>query len=438
MKFIVHAVFWLAVYFVLILSPLLVLKFGTVPQGSGFWWDLSMALGFAGLAMMGVQFVLTARFKRLSAPYGIDIIYFFHRYLAITALFIILLHLAIIHVTAPGVLKPVNPLAAPAYMTAGRIALLLFSILIIMSLCRKLFGLVYERWRLWHVLLAVTAFSLSVAHVVGVGHYIKAPLKELLWTAYSLFWVLLILYVRLIRPWRLKHRPYRVIGVRPERGHVHTLTLAPDGHAGMRFAPGQFAWLSLASPFSLQEHPFSFSSTPEPSGKVEFTIKELGDFTRTIKYVVPGTVAYVDGPYGNFTLERFTAAPALVFIAGGVGIAPVMSMLRSLAERHDARPLLLLYGNEDRERITFYEALENLKQDVNLEIVHVLKQPPAGWTGETGLINHEILRSHIDERWSQAEFFICGPGAMRIAVEKSLHRLEVPLRRMHSELFELV
>jgi hypothetical protein len=66
---------WVAVYLVLVLAPLFVLLVGPRPTGGGFWWDLSIALGFAATSMMSVQFVLTARFKRATSPYGIDVIY---------------------------------------------------------------------------------------------------------------------------------------------------------------------------------------------------------------------------------------------------------------------------------------------------------------------------------------------------------------------------
>jgi len=79
MKTILSATFWICVYLVLVLAPLLILILGKVPAGSGIWWDFSMALGFARMAMMGVQFLLTARFWRATAPFGIDIINYFHR-----------------------------------------------------------------------------------------------------------------------------------------------------------------------------------------------------------------------------------------------------------------------------------------------------------------------------------------------------------------------
>lgn len=438
MKPVVSAGVWLAVYVSLVLAPLLVLKFGNVPPGSGFWWDFSMALGFAGLAMMGIQFILTARFKRLTAPYGIDIIYFFHRYLAVIAFVIILAHLGIIYLTAAAALSPRNPFAAPIYMTAGRLAIVMFAVIIFVSLFRRRLGLEYDRWRFLHVLLATSAFVLSAAHVAGVGYYIEAPGKKIFWIAYSLFWVSLVVYVRVFKPWYIKQRPYQVTEVRQERGHVHTLILKPAHPPAMQFAAGQFAWLSLDSPYRLKEHPFSMSSIPDTSGQLAFTIKELGDFTRRIKSIKPGTVMYVDGPYGSFTLNRFTQAPALVFIAGGVGIAPIMSMLRSLASHRDPRPSLLFYGNEDWQRVTFREELEQITQEINLDIVHVLKQPPAGWTGETGLITRELLQRRLQGHWLQAEYFICGPGVMRVSVERSLDQLGISLWHVHSEIFELV
>jgi predicted ferric reductase len=77
-----RAAFWIAVYLVLVLVPLFALLIGPRPSGSGFWWDLSLALGFAGTTMMAVMFFLTARFQRATAPFGIDLVYYFHRWIS--------------------------------------------------------------------------------------------------------------------------------------------------------------------------------------------------------------------------------------------------------------------------------------------------------------------------------------------------------------------
>ncbi|OZA91297.1 MAG: oxidoreductase, partial [Burkholderiales bacterium 34-67-9] len=174
------AVVWVGVYLLLVAAPLLVLLVGPVPPGAGFWWDFSMALGFAGMAMMGVQFALTARFRRASAPFGIDIIYYFHRYVAVIALALVLAHYLIIRIDNPQVLGALNPLETPWFMSAGRAALLLFAVVIVTSLWRKPLRIEYDRWRLWHALLATVAFLAAVGHIEGVGYYTAAPWKRVL------------------------------------------------------------------------------------------------------------------------------------------------------------------------------------------------------------------------------------------------------------------
>ncbi len=439
MNSIQSAALWVGVYLLLVLAPLLILILGEVPPGSGFWWDLSMALGFAGMAMLGVQFFLTARFRRASAPFGIDIIYYIHRYLALMAVAFIFLHLLIIRIDNVEALGVLNPLQAPWYMSAGRLSLLLFALLIITSLWRKPLHIHYDQWRMLHIGLAVSAFLLALAHIEGVGYYIDAPAKRWLWSGYTLFWLLLIGYVRLFKPWQMHRHPYRVAELRQEHGNSWTLALEPVGHAGLRFQPGQFAWLTLReSPWHIKEHPFSFSSSAARQDRVEFTIKELGDFTRTIKATQVGEIAYLDGPYGVFSVDRHPNAPGFIFIAGGVGAAPVISMLRTLAARHEQRPLWLIYGSKQWQEVIFREELETLKQQLDLRLTHVLTEPPPDWQGESGHITPELLQKILPADARQYEYFLCGPKPMSDAVQQGLHTLRVPLGQIHLELFDMV
>ena len=436
---VLSAVFWLSIYLALVFAPLLTLLIGPVPSGSSFWWDFSMALGFGGMALLGLQFLLTARFRRASAPFGIDIIYYFHRFLAVIGFALIVTHFLIIWINNPDALGASNPMLAPWYMTVGRAALALFAVIIATSLWRKQLRIEYDHWRLWHTLMATVAFLLAIAHIEGVGYYINAPIKRVLWSTFTLIWILLIIYIRLIKPAQLRKAPYRVTEVRPERGNVWTLVLEPDGHTGLQFSPGQFAWLTLGeSPFHVKEHPFSFSSSVERSGSLELTIKGVGDFTNTIKDRQPGEVAYLDGPYGVFTVERYPRSPGFVFIAGGVGIAPIMSMLRTLADREDQRSLLLIYGNRDWKQVAFREELDELQSRLALQVVHVLIEPFADWKGERGYIGQELLSKHLPVNRGELEYFICGPTPMRKGVEFALHHLQVPLKRVHAELFDMV
>jgi ferredoxin-NADP reductase len=127
-------------------------------------------------------------------------------------------------------------------------------------------------------------------------------------------------------------------------------------------------------------------------------------------------------------------APALhVLIAGGVGIAPMMSIIRTFADRRDERPIILLYGSKDWESVTFREELEVLKPRLNLTIVHVLTDSPAGWTGERGLITAEVFKRHLPAPYANHEYFICGKDMMMDAAEKILDGLNVPISRYRSD-----
>src|SRR5271170_2482479 len=131
------------------------------------------------------------------------------------------------------------------------------------------------------------------------------------------------------------------------------------------------------------------------------SIRNLGDFTKEIHNVPVGKRVYLDGPYGAFTIGN--PADMHVLIAGGVGITPMISMIRTLADRGDKRPVILLYGSKDWESITFREELEALKEQLNLTVVHVLSKPPEGWAGEQGFIDAEMFKGHLPPPYADHE-----------------------------------
>jgi predicted ferric reductase len=280
---------------------------------------------------------------------------------------------------------------------------------------------------------------LGLGHAIGVGNYLGLFWKAVLWTAIALIALWLLVYVRLVKPWLMLKKPYLVEGVRSERGDVWTLALRPRGHKGFQFQPGQFAWITLEiSPFRMREHPFSMSSNGDNLEKIEFSIKALGDFTNTIKDVPPGTKAFLDGPYGVFTTDRYEDTAGFVLIAGGIGITPMISMLITQAERKDERPYLLIYASKTWEDITFREELNELKGKLDLNLVHVLKEPPEDWPGETGYVDKELLERYIPKRRATRQYFICASPKMMEQVEIALHQLEVPPMNIHMEHFNLV
>jgi predicted ferric reductase len=145
----------------------------------------------------------------------------------------------------------------------------------------------------------------------------------------------------------------------------------------------------------------------------------------------------VDGPYGAFSVDLHPKAAGFVFVAGGVGVAPMMSMLRTLADRGDRRPLVLFYGSARWNDTIFREELADLRTRLDLRVVHALEEPSGDPAHETGYLTEELLRRHLPETARDWPCFLCGPKAMTDSVLPSLRRLGFPLRHLHTELFEM-
>jgi predicted ferric reductase len=429
---------WLLVYLFFVLAPLFALLLGSHPPARSRWTEFSIAIGYAGLAMMGLQFGLTARFRFVTEPWGEDVIYHFHRQISLIAVGLVVAHPIILFVSRPELLVLLNSFTAPWRARFAALSTYSLIALVVMALARTKLKLSYEAWHLTHIILAVAAVAAGIAHMVGWSVYLGDPWKRALWIGLTVVWFALLAYVRLVKPLFILRRPYRVVAVRKERGNSWTLSMQPDGHAGFRFRPGQFGWLTVyGTPFKITAHPFSFSSSAETGGgTVAMTIRELGDFTNDIGKVPEGRRVYLDGPYGAFTLGH--PADMHVLIAGGVGITPMMSMLRTLADRGDRRPALLLYGSKDWDAITFREELEALRSRLDLKVVHVLEKPEEGWTGERGYIDAQLLGRHLPAPYAEHEYFICGPNVMMDAIEAALRELKVPASKYHSERYSFV
>jgi len=432
------ALFWIGTYLLITLLPLLILLIYPPPAARGFWVEFSVALGFIGLAMMALQFVLTARVRRIEASYGLDILLQFHRLTSLAAFGMVLLHPIVLFAVEPETRQLLNFWEAPWRARLAILGTLAFVAMVITTIWRKPLHIPYEPWRTSHSVLSILAMGLGLGHALGVSYYLSLLWKEIIWTGMALIVLWLIAYVRLIKPWMMIRKPYLVESVTPQRGNVWTLTLHPWGHDGFCFQPGQFSWLTLDTvPLSMRQHPFSMSSNAEQAGRVEFSIKALGDFTSTIKDVEPGTKAYVDGPYGVFTVDLYQDSAGFVLVAGGVGITPMMSILSTAAERKDSRPYLLIYASKTWDDITFRDALEALKTQLNLEIVYVLREPPKNWLGEVGYVDKDLLARHIPKQKATRHYFICASPVMMEQAERALHDLDVPVTQVHMEHFNL-
>ena len=435
MNLAVRAVYGVLAYLGVVVAPLVFAAVGAGGSGHGFWTNFSVALGFVGLAMMGLEFVLVARFGAVAAPFGQDALLQFHRQIGYVGLAFVLVHVAL-SVKWEAV-NPSDAVDAPALVWFGVAAAGAVVVLVATSVWRLRLRLSYELWHAIHTALAVVAVVGALVHVYLVDQYVDTLWKRLLWGLMTVGFVALLVKVRLLKPRAMRARPWRLARVSHERGRTTTLVLSPPDGERFRFAPGQFAWFAFGrSPFWLTLHPFSFSSSAE-SDEVEIAVKALGDLTSRIHELDVGTTVYVDGPHGVFSMDQ-DEGPGFGFIAGGVGITGLLSMVRTMADRGDVRPAILVYANNDWDGVAFRDELERLQARMDLTVVHVLERPPAGWDGETGYVTAELLARHVPSGYRRFQYFVCGPAPMMDAAEHALVELGVPDERLHTERFDMV
>ncbi|MFV8834040.1 ferric reductase-like transmembrane domain-containing protein [Aquisalimonas sp.] len=393
--------------------------------------DLATGLGMSGFAMLLMEFLLSGRFKGLSARMGMDRVMQFHQIMAYVLVAFLLLH-PFLYTLPMGAPAPLDRdahtwLSLPLLPgLSGLLAWIALGLLVFMAIARDGLPMRYETWRLSHGIGAVVIALFGLHHTLEAGRYSQDGLLAGFWILAALVAIASLVHVHLIIPLRQRRHPYRVTAVRPEAERTWTIELEPDrksGHPGtpLPFRAGQFAWLKLERPlFRMTEHPFSISSAPADWPRVAFTIKEAGDFTGRIAEVPPGTPAYLDGPYGHFTLEPEDGR-ALVFVAGGVGMAPIMALLRQLQHDGADRPITVIQGNRTAGQILYADELDAMAGTLPLTVHHVLAEPPDGWTGHRGVPDRALLETVLPaERRTGAVYYLCGPPAMTDALEETL------------------
>jgi predicted ferric reductase len=424
-------------YVAMILVPLALALLPPRPEGRQLAVEVGVALGFVAFAVLGGQFLLTARFPRLAAPFGMDWLLRLHRTAGIAAALAVLAHIGVLVVVEPRFRAFLNPFddlarAAALWLVIGA----LFG-LVALTIWRRQFGLPYQWWRLTHGSLALVVMVVAVVHIFRVGHYSAVPWKMAAWGLYGMGAAFLLVWTRVIRPIRSLRRPWTVVEVRREKGRAWTVALEPEGHEGMAFKAGQFAWLALDQPpWHIDVHPYSFSSSSELDGRIEFTIKELGDFTALTGQVPVGARAHLDGPYGNFVLDD--AATGAVFVVGGIGVTPALSILRTMRDRQDHRPVWMVFGAGHPDKVIAWEELTEMAADGSLTLTVVVENADDDWTGERGLITESLLQRALPPLDTEGlEVFCCGPREMMDAVLPALRHLGAPPQRLRSERFDL-
>ncbi|MEA2479792.1 MAG: hypothetical protein QOJ07_1714 [Thermoleophilaceae bacterium] len=428
----------LAVAYGAVLVAPLALMSGVMKAGAqGPLVVFSDGLGFAGLSSLVLQILVSGRWSATTRAFGLRPVLSLHRKAGVAVLVLVVVHVVILLIDDPRRLVLLDPWTAPPRARAGMVALFGLLALAGTSIWRRRLGLSYERWRAVHLGCTALVVAAAFAHVVWVDAYTSVPIVR--WTvlaivlaaAVGLFWT------RVAQPYSTALRPYRVLAVRKERGAAVTVELAPDGHDGLRFEPGQFARLRAAHClYGMDDHPFTLSSSAQRPDRPAFTVKALGDFSSSLADLCVGTEILVDGPHGEGIDDR----PALrgrLLVAAGIGITPALSVLRTDAERGERRPLLLLYGSRRWADVTFREELDDLERHLpNLRVVHVLSRPEAGWRGEQGRVGEALLRRYAPPNVAHWSALACGPAPMVAESARALQRLGVPRAAIQVEGFE--
>ena len=384
-------------------------------------------LALLGFILLFFQYVFISRIKFIERGIGLDRLIAMHKPLGVILLSVVTLHPVLIFIseriqgysTPIGFIKIVGVIAlSTVWLTAGS------------AMIYGRINMRYESWKRIHRI-GYIILPLALFHSIFLGSTLQHGFLKGFWLVLGLCYVAL-LAAKIYRYYTVKSRPLRVNNIRQETHDTWSLDIAgehPD------YAPGQFMLLRLKMDVIVSElHPFSISSSPTRKG-LSVSIKSVGDFTSRIRECVDSDQAFVDMPYGVFSFlnhddERY------VFIAGGIGITPFMSMLRFMKDKKLDKEVLLIWGNKTQRDIAFEAELEELaSQMTSLKVFHVLSREKE-WPGEKGRIDTEKIKRLVGD-FTRGEFFACGPPGMMKDLEKALFTLGVEKRRIHLERFSL-
>lgn len=431
---------WTLIYLGLALAPLALSVVAGPLAHESATSEVSLATGLVAASLLVAAYALPSRVRRLSVGLGIETVLRSHRLVALLATVLVLVHVGATVADDRHGWHLLDLRTAPPRVWAGSTATLGLVGLVLLALTRRRRRPRYEGWRLAHIVLATLVVVGTALHVWWLQHLVTLPVFALWFAALAGLMTVLLVYRWLWRPARALRRSYVVHEVRAASPTAVTVVLHARGHSGIAFQAGQFAWLKLGgSPFVFEEHPFTIASAASEPWRKEFTIKALGDWTELLSGLRPGRRVYLDGPHGRFTISDLPA-PGFVFVAGGVGVTPMLSMLRTMADERDPRPALLLVGGRTVDELLHRDELAALAQRVALTSVEVVAEPPEGWAGEPGFISGALIERYLprarDRR--RRHWFVCGPPPMISAVLRDLDLLGVPRSQVHTEMFDMV
>jgi predicted ferric reductase len=404
-----------------------------------FFMDLGMLAGLLAAFSVLLQFFLMGRSQLIEKVFGLDKLAKIHHLNGYSTISFIILHPILL--TMGYSMSSKNHLFDQFLLFLSSfddvfnafIALILFIVVVFSSIYIVRKKLKFEHWY-WVHLMTYGAVVLAWGHQLkNGGDFVNNPIFVAYWYALYIFVFGNLLYFRFIIPFyrSFKHQ-FVVERVIKETDKATSVYITGKYLTDYKIDPGQFLILRfLQKGFYLESHPFSLSNMPI-DGKLRVTIKNVGDYTQKIQLLQAGTRIFVEGPYGVFVSTSKTRKKIL-FIAGGIGITPIRSLLeQALRQKKD---VILMYGNTYKKDVIFKQEIDALQKIFPFKVYYIFSQEPT-YTGEKGRINEEKLHRLVRDIQNR-EIYFCGPKEMLHSMKICFSNMKIPSSHIHYEEFVL-
>ena len=391
--------------------------------------SLGDIFGLCGMAMFSLVMILSARLKFFERFFnGINNAYQAHHFFGGLSFCLLLFHPLLLAYNYLQVSFLDGALfLLPGSNWAQNFGILGLFIMIVTLVITFYTKLKYQVWKFTHKFLGI-AFIFAFLHTfmssgdISTNLTLKIYLFILGIAAISAF-----LYRSLLSKYLVKNFDYTVKNIAYLPDNMYEIELSP-GEEEMQFTAGQFAFIKFYNQaISKEPHPFSMSSFP--GSNLKFAIKELGDYTKKISSLRSGDKVKIEGPYGKFNFKNYENKNQ-IWVAGGIGITPFLSMARSLCLQDSDYKITLYYSAKTESLFSFKEELEKIANSYkNFSIIF--------WTAEkNGFLTAEKIKTH-NPSFSECDVLVCGPPAMMSSIKKQLLNLGILKNKIHMEEFQL-
>lgn len=392
-------------------------------------------LGVTAAALVFFQVLLVSRLKFLDRIFSLNRIYAFHRINGIVIASLALSHPILVIAAENFTFFPFEKRYWPEFLGVGVLTFIL--VIVTTANWRLFFGFAYDRWLRFHRLGTLSIIVLMIIHILFVSETFKSGFPRALVFTASGITLLLILRIwwRRFFPGR---RRFLVANVEPAGKDAYSVDVRPYDARGLDFIPGQFAFITpVSADVPKEEHPFTIASAPSRSEALQFVIRSIGDWTGKINRLKSGESVVIDGPYGLFSHMSVPEKEPVVMIAGGIGVTPMLSMIRYMADVDDKRQILLIWSNKTTEHIVFPEEFKKLEHRLqNFQLIHVITRDRED-DHEKGRLDQRKLERLLKEWSRKSTVFICGPVGMMKEMSRALTKIGFSSARVYKEEFKL-